>query len=58
MASRVLPNAPKFHISGHLHKAAFVKKYPSTTHIQVPTLQDAKYAILDTDAGKVEFKEL
>lgn len=48
-------NTPKFHISGHLHKIATVKKYPSTTHIQVPTLMDGKYALLETNTGKVDF---
>lgn len=52
------PNSPKIHISGHIHKAAFVKKYVATTHIQVPTLQDGRYAILDTLSSKVEFKIL
>ena len=33
------PNSPKYHLSGHLHFAAYAKNYPATTHIQVPTLQ-------------------
>lgn len=52
------PNAPLIHISGHLHKPAFVKKYPSTTHIQVPTLMDGRFGILETDEMTVRFKNL
>jgi len=49
-------NAPKYHISGHLHKISTVVKYPSTTHIQVPTLMDGKYATLEVNTDKVRFK--
>jgi len=49
-------NAPYMHISGHLHKKAYVKKYPSTIHIQVPTLIDGRYGLLDLKTKSVEFK--
>lgn len=49
-------NAPYMHISGHLHKKAFAKKHPSTTHIQVPTLIDGRYGLLDLNTKLVEFK--
>ncbi|OQA53224.1 MAG: Calcineurin-like phosphoesterase superfamily domain protein [candidate division WS2 bacterium ADurb.Bin280] len=49
-------NAPLMHISGHLHKKAFVKEYPATTHIQVPTLIDGRYALLDEKTKEVEFE--
>lgn len=52
------PNSPKFHISGHLHNAEFAKKYPSTIHIQVPTLQSGRYGLLELDSGSVKFKSL
>jgi Icc-related predicted phosphoesterase len=48
-------NAPKFHINGHIHSGAYVKHYPSTVHIQVPTLQTGRYATFDTHSYKVEF---
>jgi len=56
LMNKVYKYSPKFHISGHLHKSAFTKKYPSTIHIQVPTLQDGRYAILDLESAQVEFK--
>lgn len=52
-----LPNAPKYHISGHLHDAKWVKKYPATTHIQVPTLQNGEYGVFDLETGSVDFKK-
>lgn len=51
-------NAPLFHISGHLHKKAFVKSYSTTTHIQVPTLMDGAYGIFDTGSSKTIFKHI
>ena len=48
-------NAPRFHINGHIHSRAFIKRYPSTIHIQVPTLQDRRYAIFDPDKEDVQF---
>lgn len=47
--------APKFHISGHLHTIKNVRKYPSTTTIQVPTLQDGEFALFDPNHEKVKF---
>lgn len=55
---RPVNNAPQYHISGHLHKAAFVKKYSSTTHIQVPTLMDKRYATFDPTSSTVDFKSI
>jgi len=48
--------SPRYHISGHLHKLAYRKDYPSVSHIQVPTLQEGRYGLLDTDKDTVEFK--
>jgi len=45
--------APKFHISGHLHTTKSVKKYPSTTAIQVPTLQNGEFALFDPSREEV-----
>jgi len=56
--SKKMANSPKFHISGHLHKLGFVKKHKATTHIQVPTLQDKKYAIFNPTNGSVFFNTL
>lgn len=53
-----LANAPKYHISGHLHDFKFFKKYPSTTHIQVPSLQKGEYAIFNPDKNLVRFKSV
>lgn len=49
-------NTPKFHISGHLHKPAYLKKYALTTHIQVPTLMDGRFAIFDPNYCSVNFE--
>jgi predicted phosphodiesterase len=51
-------NAPKFHLSGHLHKPAYFKKYSSTTHIQIPTLMDGRFAIFNPDDGMVNFETI
>lgn len=51
-------NSPRYHISGHLHKAASVKKSPSTKHIQVPTLIDGRYANFDPVNGSVNFLKI
>jgi Icc-related predicted phosphoesterase len=48
-------NAPKFHISGHLHSIKSVRKFPSVTAIQVPTLQSGEFALFNTKSEKVEF---
>ncbi|MFH1909969.1 MAG: metallophosphoesterase [bacterium] len=55
LIDKKLDNAPLIHISGHLHTREFTKQYPSTKHIQIPTLQSGKYALLDVDSGDVEF---
>ena len=55
MLSQKYSGSPRFHISGHIHSRASVKTYPATTHIQVPTLQDGRYAVLDMDRNKVDF---
>jgi len=51
-------NAPAYHISGHLHYSKWVKKYPSTVHIQVPSLQTGEYATLLIPSHKVEFESI
>jgi len=48
-------NAPKFHISGHLHMVKSVRKYPSVTTIQVPTLQSGEFALFNTENEKTKF---
>lgn len=53
-----IPNAPTYHISGHLHKPAFVKKYPSTVHIQVPTLTDGRYGLFEVESGSIFFRSI
>jgi len=53
--NRALKNAPQFHISGHLHNIESVTKYPSTTLIQVPTLQNSRFALFDPATAQVEF---
>jgi len=53
--SRSLPNAPKYHLSGHLHYRAYLKKYPAITHIQVPSLALGRYGIFDPERGKIKF---
>jgi len=50
-----LSNAPKYHINGHIHSRAYIKKYPSTIHIQVPTLQSGRYAIFYPKKESVKF---
>jgi len=55
LVDKKLENSPKLHISGHLHNKAFKKQYPSTKHIQIPTLQSGKYALLDSCSGDVKF---
>ncbi|MDH4358996.1 MAG: metallophosphoesterase family protein [Candidatus Berkelbacteria bacterium] len=55
MIDRKYENAPRYHISGHLHRLRWVKKYPSTIHIQVPTLQGGEYATLSFAPFEVEF---
>ena len=56
--SKKFSNAPKYHISGHLHDKKWTKRYPSTTHIQVSTLQLGEYATLDLENGSVKFKNI
>jgi predicted phosphodiesterase len=51
-------NSPRFHISGHLHQAAYVREHFSTIHIQVPTLQDGRYGLLELESGLVNFKSV
>jgi len=53
--NRPLPNAPKYHISGHLHHRAYLKKYPAITHIQVPSLALGRYGIFEVEEGTVKF---
>lgn len=58
-----LKNAPKYHISGHLHSKFGMFKYPATTHIQIPSLISGQfglsmYGIFDPDTNKVEFKKI
>ncbi len=59
----LLKNGPKYHLSGHLHSRFGMFKYPSTTHIQIPSLMNARfglsmYGIFDPVRGKVEFKKI
>ena len=53
-----LPNAPRYHIHGHLHFQKEIKKYPSTATISVPTFQTGEYGVLDLEKGKVSFKKI
>jgi len=53
--SHRLPNAPKYHISGHLHYRAYLKKYPAITHIQAPSLALGRYGIFEPGKGTVKF---
>jgi len=50
-----LPNAPRYHISGHVHHAAQIRKFPSTTLVQIPSLTLGRYAIFDPDQETAEF---
>ena len=50
-----LKNAPKYHISGHIHSVGRVKKFPSTTLIQVPSLTLGRYATFEPDKEQVKF---
>jgi len=56
--STVLPNSPRFHISGHIHNKRVFKQFASTKLIQVPSLTTGSYAIFDPIAEKVEFKAI
>jgi Icc-related predicted phosphoesterase len=49
------PNSPKYHLSGHLHFAAYSKVYPATIHIQIPTLQAGRFGIFDPEQGQTKF---
>ena len=53
---RPLSNAPKIHISGHIHSAKQMVEYPCVTHIQVPSLILRQYAVLSLPDIKVEFR--
>jgi Icc-related predicted phosphoesterase len=53
-----LANAPKFHICGHLHTREIAKQYPSTMLIQVPTLQNRRFAIFDPENKSVRFNSI
>ncbi len=53
-----LVNAPLIHISGHLHNVKLARRYQSTLHISVPTLQNGSYALLYPESKKVEFLEI
>lgn len=48
-------NSPKFHISGHIHSRLGVFRYPSVTHVQIPSLMLNKYLIADFEAEKFKF---
>jgi len=52
------PNSPKYHISGHLHTVGFAKKHKATTQIQVPTLQDGKYALFVPEKDLIQFRSI
>jgi Icc-related predicted phosphoesterase len=53
-----LKNVPKYHISGHLHDAKWVKRVGQTILIQVPTLQNGEYGLFDLASGSAEFKNV
>lgn len=53
-----LQGAPKYHLSGHIHSRAALTRYPSVTHIEVPTLQDERYVVFYPDQGKATFKKI
>lgn len=58
-----LKNAPKFHLSGHIHSKYGIFKYPATTHIQIPSLISGRfglsmYGIFDPASGITEFKKI
>jgi Icc-related predicted phosphoesterase len=53
--NRKLDNAPLFHINGHIHSRGYLKKYISTTHLQVPSLQLGKYVIFDPERVTAQF---
>lgn len=52
-----LINAPRIHVSGHIHSAAREVKFKSTTLIQVPSLMFGKYAIFNSDNFKTAYFE-
>ena len=61
--SRKSRNAPAFHISGHLHGAAWLKKYPATCHLQVPAASKTRgglgeYCLFDPGIRKARFLKL
>ena len=61
--STKLANAPLYHINGHLHSRFGAHKYPSTTHIQIPSLMSERfglsmYGIFEPASGKTEFKKI
>ena len=56
--SQNLPNAPRFHVCGHLHTRKIFRKFKATKLIQVPSLINAAYAIFDPQRESVEFKSL
>lgn len=56
--SQKLVNAPLYHISGHIHSRHTFKKFPSTTLIQVPSLQTGEYAIFEPCLDKLRFLKL
>lgn len=58
-----LKNAPKYHLSGHIHSRYGIFKYPATTHIQIPSLISGRfglsmYGIFNPIEGKAEFKKI
>lgn len=55
---RLVPNAPLVHISGHLHSVAKLTKYPSTTHISVPALQDGLFGLFEVERMSVRFSKM
>jgi Icc-related predicted phosphoesterase len=58
MINQPRANAPRFHISGHIHSAARQIEYPSTTHIQVPSLMLGRFAIFNPDKATTKFYQI
>ncbi len=56
-------NAPKYHLSGHLHSQYGLVKYAATTHIKIPSFQKypdglGMYGLFDPDSNTVKYKKI
>jgi len=54
----VRPNAPKYHISGHVHHKGVKTVYPATILIQIPSLTLGRYGLFDPDSADVKYYTL